>query len=179
MKKKYTIIIFIMTFTFFLLLQLIIDYSKTLRDEEKTSYTYSSVFDDLALLNKNTNINLNMKSSIVVVNFWASWCIPCIAEMSSLISLRNKFSPRDLEIVSINGDDVEKFTQVKNITKFKKVNFPIIYDSNGQFFDKFQINVLPLSLVFFKGKLYEIIHGVRNFVSTKEIEKFNDLLNSN
>ena len=44
------------------------------------------------------------KAPIVIVNFWASWCKPCLEEFSSLTKLRKKYTKDQLEIIAINTD---------------------------------------------------------------------------
>ena len=45
-----------------------------------------------------------LNSPVVIYNFWASWCIPCLEEMPSMISMKKKFSPDQVQIVAINTD---------------------------------------------------------------------------
>lgn len=47
----------------------------------------------------------NYRGRVVIINFWATWCTPCIAEIPSLNKLALQFKPEDLQILAISVDD--------------------------------------------------------------------------
>jgi thiol-disulfide isomerase/thioredoxin len=54
-------------------------------------------------------LNLDsLKGKIVVLDFWATWCEPCVAEMPSLKRFYNKYKNKNVALVSISLDDTEK-----------------------------------------------------------------------
>jgi len=70
-------------------------------------------------------VDLNKyKGKVVLVDFWATWCPPCIKEVPHFVSLQKKLGPKGFQIVGVSLDEgsavVEKF-----ITKFD-VNYPIV-----------------------------------------------------
>jgi len=46
-----------------------------------------------------------LRGKIVVLNFWATWCPPCIKEMPSLVGLQKKFPANDVTVVAVSLDD--------------------------------------------------------------------------
>jgi cytochrome c biogenesis protein CcmG, thiol:disulfide interchange protein DsbE len=46
-----------------------------------------------------------LRGKIVVLNFWATWCPPCIEEMPSLVSLQKKFRGTDVTVLAVSVDD--------------------------------------------------------------------------
>lgn len=89
-------------------------------------------------------INAN-KGRILIVNFWATWCAPCIKEFPGLVAVRKDFSENDLHIVAISVDysakPVELFMQ-KN-----KVNIPVFLD-NGDISKMLAVQSIPRTMVF-------------------------------
>ena len=47
---------------------------------------------------------LDLRGEVVLLNFWATWCKPCVAEFPDLIELRNELGPRGLRIVGVSVD---------------------------------------------------------------------------
>jgi len=114
-----------------------------------------------------TKIKLgDLPSQIVIVNFWASWCIPCLHEMPSLISLSSKYSAKQLTVVAINTDEDD---QLKNIDKIKKkLSFPssfvIVPDKKFKIADEFKFSAIPVTVIFKKGKVIYFNNGPVDFL---------------
>ena len=118
---------------------------------------------------------LNIDSKVVIVNFWASWCTPCMVELPSLVGLQKKFDPKDLTIIGINTDEDQQLQRIHRIVKRLAISFPIVVD-NGDLAEKFHINSLPYSLVLVEGKVVKIIRGAVDFTSIEMIETLKNYL---
>jgi thiol-disulfide isomerase/thioredoxin len=70
------------------------------------------------------------KGQVLLINFWASWCNPCIVEIPSLVRLQQKFNQKAFKIITINIGE----TQHKIAKFIKKVELllPVLLDDNGQ-----------------------------------------------
>lgn len=102
------------------------------------------------------------KGKVVVVNFWASWCGPCIEEVPSLIKLLKTF-PNDLVLIAISGDsnqaDIDSF--MKSFPEMRSLpNIHVVWDADKSLSQKYQIFRLPESFLLDKGlKLIKKISG--------------------
>ena len=63
------------------------------------------------------------KGKVVLVNFWATWCPPCLAEIPDLIALQNKYRDQ-LVVVGISEDEISPEV-VKQFADERKINYPI------------------------------------------------------
>lgn len=88
-----------------------------------------------------------VKSGPVLINFWATWCQPCKAEMKHLKSLFEKYKQKGLSIIGINQDSPKSLAKVKSFIASNKVDYPIVLDPNNQIFQKFNGQVMPYSIL--------------------------------
>jgi len=120
------------------------------------------------------------KGKLVLLNFWATWCPPCVKEMPSMERLRQHFTGQPFEIVAINagepGNKVDAFMAKMN-AKGHPLTFPILLDEKGRSFREFGLRGLPMSFVFSKdGELLETIGGGVEWDSAENIGKIETLL---
>ena len=67
------------------------------------------------------------KGKVVLLNFWATWCPPCLAEIPDLIALQDKYRDR-LVVIGISEDELPT-DKVKQFTNDRKVNYPIVMET--------------------------------------------------
>lgn len=87
-----------------------------------------------------------LKSKIVVINFWATWCAPCVRELPSLQQLANEYSSQGLTVVGVNMDEDPNVVLAPFLAKHE-VKFRSFIDPKGELADRFGISGLPLTLV--------------------------------
>ena len=120
----------------------------------------------------NETINLSkFKNSLVIINFWATWCAPCIEEMPSLNELQVNPTFNNLQILPINvGRDSVKKTE-NFYKKLKLKNLKIYFDQDIQLANKFFLRGLPTTVfVNKKGEEFARIIGFVNFNDEKIIK---------
>ena len=124
---------------------------------------------------KNINneiINLNkFENSLVIINFWATWCAPCIEEMPSLDRLQSNPIFKNLQIIPIN---VGKDNAEKSKNFYKKLNISnlgIYFDKDVELANKFLLRGLPTTIfINKKGEEFARVIGFINFDNKKIIE---------
>ncbi|RKZ33331.1 hypothetical protein DRQ33_04445 [bacterium] len=63
---------------------------------------------------------------VIVLNFWATWCQPCLKEIPSFVKLREKFPEKSLQIIGINLDTKLDVGKMKNFIQRYEINYPIL-----------------------------------------------------
>lgn len=96
------------------------------------------------------------RGKVTVINFWATWCPPCVAEIPSLNRLREQMKGESFELVSINYADTPKV--VNNFMNRVDVEFPVLLDLSGKVAQ--QWNVIGFPSTFVIGKDGNIKYGV-------------------
>jgi thiol-disulfide isomerase/thioredoxin len=114
---------------------------------------------------------------VVLINFWATWCPPCRAEMPDLIRLQREYRKEGLQIIGITYPPESK-ARVRRFASRIKVNYPIILGTpeiKGRFSPD---EILPLTVVINRdGKVVEVISGI--LLRQEFDEKIKPLLKEN
>jgi len=89
--------------------------------------------------------NGDFAGKVVLLNFWASWCGPCIAELPALERLYARLKDQGLVVVAIGIDDQEEA-----LAEFQRrygLTFPILIDTTGVVKGRYRLNGVPESFV--------------------------------
>lgn len=128
---------------------------------------------DLATLSHG-KLNLQQfAGKVIIFNFWASWCAPCIEEVPSLITLV-KADP-NIVIIAVSGDqnkdDIHAF--LKSFPDFNKPPIYVVQENMKALMDHFKVDKLPESFIFNpKGEMVKKISGTINWHTPESIEYF-------
>ena len=103
---------------------------------------------------------------VVLVNFWATWCPPCIEELPSMQMARASYDQTDFEVVAVNVGETR--AEVQNFISAMKLSlrFPIVIDEKLKVYGNWEVRGLPTSfLVDRNGMIRFKAVGGRNFNS--------------
>ncbi len=103
----------------------------------------------------------DMRGKKVILNFWATWCPPCKAEIPHMQDFYEAQDKNMVELLAINLTSSEKNTQsVKEFVKERNLTFPVLLDQDGDIGSRFQAITIPTSyLIDSKGIVRKKIVG--------------------
>ncbi|MCZ6532763.1 MAG: TlpA disulfide reductase family protein [SAR324 cluster bacterium] len=129
-----------------------------------------AAFDFHASLVTGEKVRLSdFRGKVVFLNFWATWCVPCVLEMPSMQRLADKLKGKPFRILAVNM--MEKKIQVQRFLKNKvKVSFPIVMDPSGDIAANYSATSLPLTYIIDKkGIIVRRAIGAREWDSPQAV----------
>ncbi|MGQ9499509.1 MAG: TlpA disulfide reductase family protein [Dissulfurimicrobium sp.] len=123
-------------------------------------------FTLLSLENKKVNLS-DFKGKVVLLNFWASYCPPCRAEMPDFVALQEKYASKGFSAIGISVDD--NWQEVlPSFVKAMKINYPILIANMKVLKDYGDIYALPVTFIIDREQ--RIIKSYTGMVTKDEIE---------
>jgi peroxiredoxin len=87
------------------------------------------------------------RGQVVMLNVWATWCLPCRVEMPSIEALHKDFGPRGLKIVAVSIDDPGMDSSIRAFAKQYGLTFEILHDPKGKITDLYDISGYPETFI--------------------------------
>ena len=128
----------------------------------------SLIFEDFY----GNEINLNhYHEKLVIINFWATWCAPCMKEMPSLDTLYQDNNFKNLQIFAVNMEQSNTLKTKKFFTDLNIQKLEIFFDPNLNFVKEFKLRGMPTTvLINKKGEEFARITGETNFQNKKFVK---------
>ena len=116
-----------------------------------------------------------LRGKVVFLNFWATWCPPCVQEMPTMEKLHKTFGQKGLTVLAINYREDAK--EVKEFFSKHKLTFIALLDLDGKVSERFRAWGLPVTVIINKrGEIVGKVIGSRDWHSKEAKEFFAKLL---
>ncbi len=117
----------------------------------------------------------SFKGKVTFVNFWATWCPPCVEEMPSMRRLHQKMKDHPgFQFLAVSAD--ESFAPVDQFFAKDPAKFTVLLDASGELAKKYGTTKFPETYVFVDGELVGFIWGPRDWDSWFAEAYFEELL---
>ncbi|MDO8548758.1 MAG: TlpA disulfide reductase family protein [Ignavibacteria bacterium] len=83
----------------------------------------------------------------LLISFWATWCKPCVEELSEYKKLYSEYKAKGFNIIAISTDDEKTVAKVKPFVKSKDYNFTVLLDTNSEVARKYYVRNVPYTFL--------------------------------
>jgi peroxiredoxin len=116
-----------------------------------------------------------LKGKVVLLNFFATWCPPCRAEMPSFNRLYRSLKQRGLEVVAVSSD--RSINDIKDFLEKNKVDFPVLFDTDRGTTKQYRVFSMPTTFLINKnGVIVEKFYGEYDWTEPETRGKIEKLL---
>jgi len=117
----------------------------------------------LSDLNGTKHTLSDYRGRVVLLNFWAKWCAPCVSEMPSMESLHEKLKGEKFIILAVSVDKGDT-SSIKKFVEKKHFSFPVLHSPDGLVQKRYKAGAIPTTFVIDKnGTIYSRILGAQKW----------------
>lgn len=103
------------------------------------------------------------RGRVLLLNFWASWCAPCQAEIRHLVRFQKRYAKQGLQVIGLGLDESHK---LRNVTRSLEINYPVLVAAEKQSRKILQAwgdksGLIPYNVIFDRsGRMVSIQRGI-------------------
>ena len=97
---------------------------------------------------------------ITILDFWATWCKPCVTSIPKINSIYEEFKDSGVQVIGANIDDPRNMAKVKPFAVSIGINYPILLDPNQELLAEYNVTAIPtLVILNHKGEVLLVHEG--------------------
>ncbi len=132
-------------------------------DSSKPKFTLKSL--------DNTNVSLSdYRGKVVLVNIWATWCMPCVHEIPDLVKLRKTYKNKGFEVLGMVVQSPENMVQ--KMVKKLNIDYPVLWGSSEAVAELGTIRAIPRTFILdANGNIVEDVEGMQDYATFEQLIK--------
>ncbi len=144
---------------------------------QKTQYEGLYAKESLKLFEAETVKLSEIKEPIVLINFWATWCIPCLKKFKSIKKLQEQLGDK-IKVLGVNVDEREALSikQYKDFVNKKNLSFKSALDPEANILSKFHLSHVPAIIIYHKGKVVHFSNNAKDYKHDNVLAQLKKLL---
>jgi thiol-disulfide isomerase/thioredoxin len=112
----------------------------------------------------------SLRGRVVVLNFWATYCVPCKKEMPDLAAIQNQYAAFGVQVVGATADTAADQPKVMQFIKDAKVNFPVWLGATADDMKRFGLSsALPATVII--GRDGKVVAQIKGIIKQAELKK--------
>jgi thiol-disulfide isomerase/thioredoxin len=136
-----------------------------LPENDRIEVNLAGTFQDV----EGNSVNLDeFRDEVLMLNFWATWCGPCLVEMPSMASLYEGLGDKGLRVVAVSDEDA---ATVRYFVDQNPYPFTFLIDREGKLSERLRVWALPLTIILDRSRKLTYFHqGAQNW-DTPEMKR--------
>jgi len=145
-------------------------------DQKKSAVGYLAPDFSLRNLKGNYQSLDSFSGQVVVLNFWATWCVPCRVEMPSFEKLYRRYRSEGVTVLAVTLDKNSE-QNIKSFIEEYELSFPVLLDEEGKVERLYPSMTIPFTYVIDRdGRIVARVDGAKNWESNETFEAIEYLL---
>jgi cytochrome c biogenesis protein CcmG, thiol:disulfide interchange protein DsbE len=121
--------------------------SLALAQEEKNDTKKAPDFVLKNVDGQDYQLSKNLEKGPIVMNFWATWCVPCIEELKKEKHIYDEYSKKGVQFLAVSVDDPKTVGRVNSFVKSHRYGFTVLLDTNSEVMRLYQGTVPPYTVL--------------------------------
>jgi cytochrome c biogenesis protein CcmG/thiol:disulfide interchange protein DsbE len=123
-------------------------------------YPQGKVYDFSLKDTENQTVRLSEISgkSLTVIDFWATWCQPCIRSIPRLVDLSEVYKDQGVAFIGISVDSPRNLSKVKPFARSMGIRYPVLLDSSGELMGELNVTAVPTLLLIDRDNRILYVH---------------------
>jgi peroxiredoxin len=133
------------------------------------------IFSTVDLNETPVSLDAFLGEKVILLDFWATWCGPCVSELPKIAAVAEKYANRGVVFLAVNvGEDAET---VRDFLDSEELQIPIALDPEGKISDQYHAEAIPLTMLIGKDRKVQVAHvGASGDVEKQLAQQIDELL---